>query len=386
MSNFFISTALGFENELVQELKEFWFELMDLDGLPTRAEFPEVHIVPGGVELNCADHLGFQINFFSKIAHRVLLRIEKFEARYFDQLEKEVKKLDLSKWLQSCDVEFKIESHKSRLNNEKNIEEVFVKNLIAKKSSGVIFNVVSGGQKIYVRLFKDQVTISLDTSGEHLHRRGYAEFRGEAPLRETLAAFMVRYLRQQTSFSIESTILLDPFAGSGTILFEAASAVQPNFFRNYSWLSFKTCPKLFKSPSWKGNYRWLVQTNLTAYAVDQDENALYNIKKNSALFFKIFPAVDLNLKRFCMKAQDFEYKAEGAEKVWIVTNPPYGHRLASDNIPKVLTQLEEQIASLQGIVLIHPLDWKMSFKTLKLKNQMPFSNQGLKLSLSIFAV
>lgn len=186
MSQFFVSTALNFEVELVKELKEFWFEMMDLDGQPTRSSFPECEIVDGGVQLECPDHLGFQINFFSKLANRVLMRIKKFEARYFDQLEKEVKKLDLSNWLSENKIELKIESHKSRINNLKNIEEVFKKCLSAK------YQFKENSQKIYIRLFKDQVTMSLDTTGEHLHRRGYAEFRGDAPLRETLAAFIIR--------------------------------------------------------------------------------------------------------------------------------------------------------------------------------------------------
>ena len=84
MGLFFVSCSLDFELELVTEIKSFWFEMMDLDGLPTREPWPEFEVIQGGVEIECADHLGFQINLFSKIANRVLLRIVKFEARYYE--------------------------------------------------------------------------------------------------------------------------------------------------------------------------------------------------------------------------------------------------------------------------------------------------------------
>ncbi len=182
MSLFFISCPLEYENELAKELKSFWFEMIDLDGLPTRAEFPELEMIRGGIQLETSDHLGLQINFFSKIASRVLLRIFKFEARYFDQFEKGFAKVDFDKYLQTKDLKIKVESHKSRLNNDKNIIEAAT-NVLLKKHFKINNESLNS---LYVRLEKDRVTVSLDTSGEHLHKRGYATYRGEAPLRETL--------------------------------------------------------------------------------------------------------------------------------------------------------------------------------------------------------
>ena len=191
MSLFFVSCPLKYENELVSELKSFWFEMIDLDGLPTRAEFPEIEMFSGGVQMNIADHLGFQINFFSKIANRVLLRINKFEARYYDQFEKGFSKVEFEKYLSENEFKIKIESHKSRLNNDKNIIEA-AQNVLNKKKFTIKDQAVN---TVYLRIEKDVVMVSLDTSGEHLHKRGYAGFRGEAPMRETLAAYIVRKLQ-----------------------------------------------------------------------------------------------------------------------------------------------------------------------------------------------
>ena len=207
MAKFFVSCAIGFESELVTELKQFWFEMMDLDGQPTRSALSGYEVIDGGVEIETAEHLGFQINLFSKLANRVLLRIHKFESRYFDQFEKEFKKLELDKWLEPQKVILKIEAHKSRINNQKSIEESVTKLLKEKK-----FLVVHAAdladddeknltQLVYIRNDKDRVTISLDTSGAHLHKRGYAIFRGEAPLREVFAAYLFKLLK--CSFDIK---------------------------------------------------------------------------------------------------------------------------------------------------------------------------------------
>ncbi|MGZ3692379.1 MAG: RNA methyltransferase, partial [Pseudobdellovibrio sp.] len=208
MARFFVSCPLGFETSLATEIKNFWFEMIDLDGLPTRAEFPELEILQGGVEFETDDHLGFQINFFSKLANRVLLRIAKFESRYYDQFEKELSKIDLEKYLDfdylNHQLQVKIESHKSRLNNEKNLNEAFSHVLDKKK----IKISDKARQTLFIRIEKDRVTVSLDTSGEHLHRRGYASHRGEAPLRETLAAYLVTHLNLSSRLR-----LIDPFAG-----------------------------------------------------------------------------------------------------------------------------------------------------------------------------
>ena len=382
MSLFFISCPLNYENELVQEFKSFWFEMIDLDGLPTRSEMPEPEIIRGGIQIETLDHLGFQINFFSKIANRVLLRIAKFESRYFDQFEKSLSKVDFNKYLDQNEIKLKIESHKSRLNHEKNIIEAAT-NVLNKKKYRIN---TDSKNVIFLRLEKDMVTVSLDTSGEHLHRRGYAVFRGEAPLRETLAAYLIRKVNKYVSLN-ENLTLIDPFAGSGTILFEANSFNIPNLERNYSWLSFRNIPKMFKSESWKKNYRWIDKSNSPqSIAIDIDPKSIENIQSNKIEFMKIFKQKylnqKLNLTTYLQDSRKFITCPENIKKnSWIVTNPPYGIRLADEDSKKILEQFDGYI---EGLVLIHPTNWKMNFKKMKLSESEDFSNQGLNLRLSIF--
>lgn len=378
MSLFFVSCPLEFENELAKELKSFWFEMIDLDGLPTRAEFPELELIRGGIQLDVADHLGFQINFFSKIASRILLRIAKFEARYFDQFEKEFAKVDFGKYLLANDLKLKVESHKSRLNNEKNIIEA-AGHVLTKKKYTLKDD---SPNTVYIRLEKDRITISLDTSGEHLHKRGYAVYRGEAPLRETLAAYLVKKLQQFVSIDQNLTII-DPFVGSGTILFEANSFQLPNFERAYSWTNFKNAPKLFKSETWKKNYRWLENNSAPqCLGFDLDEKAIASLEKNKIEFSKIFKNSNLDIVADVQDSRDLNLdRTKFRKSVWVVTNPPYGIRLADENAKQVLENLEDGV---DGIIVIHPVAWRFKFKKMSLSLSEDFSNQGLNLKLSIF--
>lgn len=396
MGRFFVSVQPEHERALYNEIKNFWFEMIDLDGLPTREPVPEAFFTVGGVQLETPDHLGYQINFFSKLAGRVLLRLNSFEARYYDQFEKNLEKIDFGKIL---DLEYlkkslnvKVEAHKSRLNNEKNILEA-TQNVFNKKGLKISSE---AAQTLLIRIEKDKVALSLDTTGEHLHRRGYSTFRGEAPLRETLAGYMIYKLNEFLGQGRE-LLVIDPFAGSGTLLFEAMSFNRPNLERDYSWLHFKTVPKLFKSPTWKKNFRgYSDSTPVAALAFDKDEKSVKNILKNAEDFKKLFQFTNIGLKatqadsaqlnlgelrhEFNHKSSD-KFSSENRQ-LWIVANPPYGMRLADDGAKAILEKLSEEA---DGLLVIHPESWNFRMKNLTLKVSEPFNNQGLKLKLSLFA-
>ena len=383
MAQFFVSCPLNFEEYLVQEMKSFWFEMMDLDGQPTRSLFPDYEKWPGGIEFETDDHLGYQINFFSKLANRVLIRIAKFEARYFDQLEKELGKVPLEKWLEPQDIKVKVEHHKSRLNHEKNIIEA-ITNTLSKKKFKIVPNISEGPVIVYFRIDKDRVTMSLDTSGDHLHRRGYAQFRGEAPLRENLAAMMVRQLMNKTTLD-QNLWVIDPFVGSGTILFEIATARQASLKRDYSWFKFLNRPKLFKSESWIKNYRWFASTaTIKMVGIDFDEKAIDNLKRNQQLLAEKFPQTKLDIETERSDSADFDLTPyRDHNNVWLISNPPYGHRLDEGEARSIIERFANE-GLLAGAIVLHPESWKFNFQSLRLSSQLDFKNQGLKLKLSVF--
>lgn len=385
MAQFFVSCAMGFEKELLEEMQSFWMEMMDLDGQPTRSTLQKFEVISGGIEIETEEHLGFQINFFSKLSSRVLLRIARFEARYFDQFEKEFKKIDLEKWLVPQKLQLKIEAHKSRINNQKSIEESLTPVLKNKK---FLVDASEASQILYIRNEKDKVSVSLDTSGEHLHRRGYATFRGEAPLREVFAAYLYKQLLKSAK-TTNNLIVLDPFVGSGTILFEAQAEKMPLFKRPYSWLQFKNRPKLFKSETWFQNYKWIQSsTGMKCFGFDMDAKALANLKKNEDLFNEIFPKAQSQIHTIegdSLKVDLSFLKSEPSTNMWLVTNPPYGHRLEEGSAVAILERFERELP-LQGLVVLHPESWTFRFQKLKLVTKNDFSNQGLRLKLSVYSL
>ena len=382
MAQFFVSCQLGFEKSLTEEIKNFWPTMIDLDGQPTKTQPPDFEEVEGGLQFETNEYLAYQINLFSKLANRVLQRIAKFEARYFDQFEKGISKVEFEKFLDldllQGKVKLKIEAHKSRLNNEKNLTEAFV-NAVKSKNMKVEDK---AAQSIYIRITKDRVTLSLDTSGEHLHKRGYAEHRGEAPLRETLAAYLITKLKAHSSID-KNLIFVDPFAGSGTLIFECLTAAIPNLNRHYSFLSFKSAPKLFKSETWRKNYRTLPSEHLAQFVgSDLDEKVVNNFKHNLELMQNKFGLKNINVKILNQDSQNLEIvKDDQAKKIWLVTNPPYGIRLSDENTKNIIQKLAQKV---DGVILIHPTVWNLKFDNLKLAEAEDFYNQGLKLKLSVY--
>lgn len=387
MARFFISCQPHLEKDLLHELESFWHQLIDLDGLPTRSRPEVVYEDIGGIEIECETHLGFQINLFSKLANRVLWRVHHFEARYFDQFEKELKKVDLKKHFAEQKFNLNIESAKSRLFHESNLEESahkILKNAVKKQDDTLL--------SLYVRIFKDHVTLSLDTSGKHLHKRGYRQAQGEAPMRETLAAKMYNFLLKnaldgEIKYSPQDTktTLLDPFCGSGTLLFEAASFFQPNLVSKYDFERFNSLPGLLKSETWKKNFKITNPSKTNFMGVELDAKTYTKLEANFESFKVHFPAVENNFKFIQGDSKTADLSLLNDQSVVVIANPPYGERLKNTDAEDVLTALE-RIPNLKGIVVVHPPSWKLNFSQLKIKQSEGFNNQGLDLKLTLFAL
>ena len=387
MARFFISCQPQLEKDLLNELESFWHLLIDLDGLPTRSRPEVVYEDVGGVEIECESHLGFQVNLFSKLANRVLWRVHHFEARYFDQFEKELKKFDLKKYIGDQKFNLNIESSKSRLFHESNLEESahkILKNSVTKTDETLL--------SLYVRIFKDNVVLSLDTSGKHLHKRGYRKEQGEAPMRETLAAKMYNFLLRCSEegfikFSAldEKTTVLDPFCGAGTLLFEAASFFQPNLVTKFDFERFTQLPGLLKSDSWKKNFKVANPAKNKFYGIELDPKTYAKLQNNVASFNEYFPQVSNEMTFVQGDSRTVDLSALASQNVIAIANPPYGERLKNTDAEEVLVSLE-RLPNLKGLVVVHPATWKLPFSQLKSKQSDTFNNQGLDLKLTLFAL
>jgi len=387
MPRFFISCQPQLEQDLLNEIESFWHLLIDLDGLPTRSRPEVVYEDVGGIEIECESHLGFQFNLFSKLANRVLWRIHHFEARYFDQFEKELKKFDLKKFIGEQKFNLHIESSKSRLFHESNLEESahkILKNAVEKADDSLL--------SLYVRIFKDNVILSLDTSGKHLHKRGYRKEQGEAPIRETLAAKMYNFLLKnaangEVKYSPQdaNTTILDPFCGAGTLLFEAASFFQPNLVTKFDFERFTQLPGLLKSDSWKKNFKIANPAKNQFFGIELDAKTFEKLQNNQKLFKEYFPQVENEFTFLQGDSKTCDLSSLANKDVYVIANPPYGERLKNNDAELVLMSLE-RIPNLKGLVVVHPAQWKLNFSQLKIKQSENFNNQGLDLKLTLFAL
>ena len=161
----------------------------------------------GGVHLGGDTREALRANLSVAIPTRVLVRVARFEARDFATLERRVRALDWSRFGRGFAP--RAACHASRLHHTGAIEERLGRWLPA------------GETALLVRFDRDVCTLSVDTSGERLHKRGWRVETGPAPLRETLAAGLLRLAGWAPGEA-----LYDPMCGSGTLLIEAACAAQ----------------------------------------------------------------------------------------------------------------------------------------------------------------
>lgn len=180
----------------------------------TRHGFDGVHAVPGGVVCSGDIAEAARANVVLRCAVRVLLRVAEFRAMHLAQLDKRAKKVAWTDWLVPG-VPVRVEAVCRR-------SKIYVNKAAVQRVSGGLeaagIPVAKDASiSVKVRIDDDLCTISLDTTGEALHRRGHKEFVGKAPMRETMAAGFLAEMGFDGSQAV-----VDPMCGSGTFVLEAA--------------------------------------------------------------------------------------------------------------------------------------------------------------------
>ncbi|WP_374033349.1 class I SAM-dependent RNA methyltransferase [Bdellovibrio bacteriovorus] len=329
MNRFFVATPLDFEKLALAEMKEVWPFLLGKDAKPHALPFPEVTMFEGGFEFETELFIGLQLNFFLKTANRILLRMTSFKAKDLPKFYQKFKSLPWIDFLPHAHVEWEVAAQKSRLNNEKRLQES------AEAALTEIFKGVKGKEtcaSIYIRMDDDTCTISLDSTGEHLHKRGWATLKGEAPLRETLAAILLKEIIGNSNPAETAQItLLDPMMGSGTFLCEARALWAGQFERDFAFKKWKRAPKLFQSPSFALNYKLPSTHPFKAYVgFDIDEDMIPAAEGN---FTEVERQLQVVQKTAFVKAPHKFIPGNSLEvsedlgPAWLVVNPPYGERL-----------------------------------------------------------
>jgi putative N6-adenine-specific DNA methylase len=193
--------------------------------------------IVGGVEFTGDARVVLAANERLRIASRVLVRVGTFTARDFARLVKETAKLDWTRFaVARGEIEVKATARRSRLYHTGAIAERVILGIEQALPAGG----ASTRMQIIARVEDDEVTLSIDSSGELLHRRGARVETAKAPLRETLAAGLLAL----AAWDPRTEALVDPMCGAGTIALEAASLAlgrQPGANRTFACEAWPTC-------------------------------------------------------------------------------------------------------------------------------------------------
>lgn len=286
-------------------------------------------VVDGGVEFKASRKTLYEANLHLRTASRVLVRLARFRAMTFAELEKRAKRVPWDTVLRrGAQVVLRVTCKKSRLYHSGAVAERLERDLVERLGAVVVRTKsdddsatdtpADEAQLIVVRFDHDHCTISADSSGAHLHQRGYRTSVTEAPMRETLAAALLL-----ASGWDQRSPLIDPFCGSGTIPIEAAllaASIAPGKHRSFRFMQ------------WPG-YDPSEWHRIHAKAVAQESpDAVPPILGYDRSAASIRAATEnaerarvTNLVRF--EKQDALRVDPETATGFVVTNPPYGVRL-----------------------------------------------------------
>ena len=285
-------------------------------------------------------------NIFLRGAERVLLLVGRFHATTFDELFEGIKALPWEDYIPK-DGKFwvkKASSIKSKLFSPSDIQSIAKKAMVERmKQSYHIDWFPEDGASYPVRIFllKDEVMVTIDTSGDSLHKRGYRLATSKAPLTETLAASLIMLTPWK-----KDRILVDPFCGSGTFPIEAAmmaAGIAPGMNRS------------FTAEQWTN----LIPKQLWYDAVEEAQEMVdLNVEvdiQGYDIDGEVVKAARENAKRAGVDSlihfQQREVAALHHPKKYgfIITNPPYGERLEEKaDLPALYKQIGQAYAGLDS--------------------------------------
>lgn len=321
----------------------------------------EIALDAGGVTFRATLPQLQDANLRLRTASRVLVRVAQFRARTFFELERHAGKVDWARWLARGRVpEFDVTSKKSKLYHEKGIAQRLTAAIANERGD-------APSQLFVVRVLRDEFILSIDSSGELLHRRGYRLESAKAPMRETLAAAMLLGMGWTGQGP-----LVDPMCGSGTLPIEAALIARRMAPGRRRAFAFERWPE-FAAAAW-GEQRARAEAEVqprcpcAIVGSDRDAGAVTAARENAA---RAGVADDVVFREAALSA----VQAEGGPG-FLVSNPPYGVRVGEERglrdlyatIGRLVTQRFDGWTV--GLLTANPrldaatgLDWREVFRT-----------------------
>lgn len=305
-----VTTAFGLEAVAKGELQNMGFN--------------EFTVSNGKIEFDADIRHIPMLNINLRAADRVLVKVGEFPAITFTELFDGTKDLPWHEWI-PADGRILVagKSVRSQLASVRSCQSIVNKSVVESLKEKLNVQVLpeTGAEyNVRVSLLNDRALLTLDTSGNGLHKRGYREAKGEVPLRENLAAALVLL-----SFWDENRILIDPMCGSGTILIEAAMIarnIAPGLKRDFiseQWPAIH--PKFWKEARTAARKAEKSDIKLNIQGFDNDPDRIKDCLINA---------------RNAGVEKDISFAVKDIRDLWIdrqygvlITNPPYGVKLGN---------------------------------------------------------
>ena len=321
-------TAFGLEAVVARELKSLGYE-------PTKTEDGRVHF-NGDWSAVC------RANLWLRSADRVLILLGRFDALDFGEFFDRVKELDWAAWL-GKDATFPVQARsvRSKLFSVRDCQRLAKKAIVEKlKIAHELdwFGETGPEYPIEAALLRDEVSVTLDTTGAGLHKRGYRKLTAKAPLRETLAAALI-----QLSVWNPDRVFVDPFCGSGTIPIEAALIGRNMAPGRHRAFQFQAWPQHNRT-AWKQALQEAddgvrdIDMTIIGYDIDPEVLSLARYHARQA-------GVETHIH---FQQQDIAAFSSQRQYGCLITNPPYGERFGDrDEAERLYRLLRETTATLE---------------------------------------
>ncbi len=373
--DFFAVVHPGFEKRAAKELENF-------DSVKIQ------EITEGGILFRSGLETCFTLNLRSRTVSRFIMRLAEFRAENFRKLRKKVGEFPWELYISDgTGTGFSTHCSNSRLYHTGRIEEeVFT--CIRKRLSGHDIEISGpasregpGTQKVFIRFADNICTLSLDTSGELLYKRGYKTHISEAPIRETLAALILLEAGVKNY-----GLVIDPLCGSGTFSLEAAGicgGTTPSLNRDFAfmnWPSFKKASFEHMKKKLAAGEKTEGSEHIWVLASDIREENIVNTKNN-------LESAGL-LNRVELRKLDFlneKVVIPPGKKSLIVINPPYGKRLkgSDETFYRRLGRVIRENYADSGFTIISPSLEHEKIMGLSYDRKILFMNGGIKVGLIV---
>jgi len=359
---FFIQVPPGLE-----ELAQLEFQLK-FPGLYPSLPTPATLIEKGGLTVDLPLSAGCSLNYWLKIPNRILLRFAHFRCRDIPKLYNKVLKLNWSPYFAGQEYKIHTSSSESRLFDSRKIEQAIddglqgsLKRSEPKKKAKHRVG-MNKSWHIFCRFDEDWCTLSIDTSGERLGKRGYKSKSGIAPIRENIAAALfLMTSNHQNSLPVggdllSSLTLIDPFCGSGTMILESLLFFEPNLYRNFAFEFFpllETKEKLhFERPS-----KLNLDLPTFVIAADSDQGQTHSFQENlreAGLDSSEVLLLNENsmTDSFAQRVKNQVINKETT--TWCLTNPPYGKRVATNLSMRSILEKMSSWGEIEKIGIVLP--------------------------------